>query len=1536
MHPFSRCTIDTQEDFGPNNDYCLGGFDFTLLFEETVLTIVPFIIILPVLSFRLFRLYRAPIVVNGSIWHAAKQVWALYILFGALQVLSIGALAMPDTVKTNATIACMVVNLLATFTLAITSSFEHYRNSRPSTPISIYLVLSFVFDCARVRTLFETIDARPLGIMLLVATLLKFALIVLEVKEKRAWLVDPSQFPAPESTANFFNRLTFFWVNPLLLKGYKKPIEEVDLFECQKQIVGDSELLALAEKWENCIGLIAAYVLVYMGFGLTNALHQHRNYRSISKLRGSLIGIIYKKTLTMSSSALTESEAVTLMNADVERITVGLRQSQELWAGFYEIGLAVFLLHKQISWAALTPLGVILCCTSLAIGASPKLAASQKTWLDKIQARIDATAAMLGSIKAVKMTGLTPDLGERISELRESEIDTARTFRGMLVKITTFSFASTSISPVVALGTYIFMAKYQGYPDLTLEKALTSLVLMNLLLEPVAFFITALSGLINTMSCMERIRGYLNTEMRMEPIISRPRASRRMTQPTYTNPPDTPLGTVSERTAVSNPTSKDEKHRAFTGSIYKTGQYARVSHARDFSDIGDATTLASFNQSRDCIVARNASCGWDPENAPTLKDMNFKIKEGSLNMIVGPVSSGKSTLLKAILGEVPVARGIQRSFFTEVAYCSQSAWLVNGTLRDNITHGSAYDERWYNAVIQACDLETDIANAPLGDETIVGSKGLSLSGGQQQRVALARAVYFRSSVVIIDDVMCGLDAGTEEHVFENVLGDNGLLRGGDTTVIYVTNTVHRLPQADHIIALGSDSTIAEQGNFQELYSLDGYVKNLCANGSERSTYSQGDKNTIKGFKQSLVHWKEAEAVEKENAAGDLTIYAYYIKTFGWTRWIIFCFFCALYGFGTAFPNVWVKWWATHNQQHPNDKIGYYLGMYAFLALLGLAALVVACWTLIMTMAPQAGRQLHQRLLQTVLTAPMSFFIGTDTGITTNRFSQDLELIDMELPVALIRTAMMFFVLIAQLLVILASAKWVGIAMPATVVLVYFLQVYYLRTSRRLRILDIETKAYLGTQFMELLSGIATIRSFKWEFHHLNNFLDMLKKAQRPFYLMYCCQRWLNMVLDLVVGSLAILLVTIAIQTKETVDPGMTGLALTNLVGFSQMLKQLITNWTLLETSMGALARIRSFTGSVESENLPGEDQVAPEHWPKFGGIEFRNVIATHKKAKKATLNDLNFAIPPGTKLALVGRSGSGKSSLIAALLRLMDIQSGSIVIDGIDIATLPREVVRSRLIALPQDPYILAGSVRENVDPLRCVSDEEISAALRKVQLDHLLDQPTIGLDARLTMDMLSHGQCQLLCLARAMIRKGSILILDEATASVDVHTDALMQQIIRTEFKHHTIIAAAHRLDTIIDFDAVIVMDAGRIAESDNPENLLAKESGFKELYQIQKGDVKPWTETTLTALNDTSDRISLVSYKTSATGWETVRTMGGGVNAGVAGALAAAVDSFSSSRRDGRDFLDDLGPAPSYSASEYSTDSRTDEKRGSRSGWV
>lgn len=716
--------------------------------------------------------------------------------------------------------------------------------------------------------------------------------------------------------------------------------------------------------------------------------------------------------------------------------------------------------------------------------------------------------------------------------------------------------------------------------------------------------------------------------------------------------------------------------------------------------------------------------------------------------------------------------------------------------------------------------------------------------------------------------MSGLDASTEETVFESLFGTKGLLRGNDTTVILVTNSVRRFGQADHIIALGRDGTIAEQGTFDDLSRANGYVSVICEEKNSLPERHQAEKRSssmpsLLGSGQTKSSSDDKADSHPAASLGDLSIYGYYIRTFGWTGWVVFWIFCALYGFGTAFPSVWVKWWTSHNAEHPHSKIAYYLSLYAIFAALGVAALALAASTMVMTMVPRAARTLHQRLLTTVLSAPMSFFASTDTGAITNRFSQDLELIDMELPVALVRSAMMACLLVAQLVVILVSTKYVGIALPCAIAVVYFVQTFYLRTSRRLRLLDIEAKARLGTKFLELLSGQVTIRAFQSEGRQLSQFMQALNSAQKPFYHMYCVQRWLNLVLDCLVGSIAILIVIIAVKGKGHTDASLTGLALVNLVSFAQMLKQLISNYTLLETSMGALTRVRTFTTETDSENSPGDkDHEIPEEWPSLGGIEFCNVTASYKNISRVgddpsdekgksrpTLGNISFSIEPGTRVALCGRTGSGKSSIILSLLRMLDLESGCITVDGLDISNIPRQAVRSRLIAMPQDPFVLLGTVRDNVDPLGTATDDEVKAALSKVRLLDVLEMakrdssdeegndPQMSvMNMPLTADLLSHGQRQLLCLARTFVRKSSVLILDEPTASLDSQTDAFVQKIIRSEFQKHTIIAVAHRLDTIMDFDVVFVLDQGQVVESGRPVDLVQRDSRFKELFQMQQ----------------------------------------------------------------------------------------------------
>jgi len=396
-----------------------------------------------------------------------------------------------------------------------------------------------------------------------------------------------------------------------------------------------------------------------------------------------------------------------------------------------------------------------------------------------------------------------------------------------------------------------------------------------------------------------------------------------------------------------------------------------------------------------------------------------------------------------------------------------------------------------------------------------------------------------------------------------------------------------------------------------------------------------------------------------------------------------------------------------------------------------------------------------------------------------------------------------------------------------------IQKFYLRCSRQMRLLDLEAKSPLYSHFIETLSGLITIRAFGWSDAFVERNLVLLDISQKPFYLLYCIQRWLGLVLDVMVAILAMILMIMVVKLRGSVNAGYVGLALLNVMGFSESLSWLVQMWTALETSIGAISRLKSFATETPTENLSSENQTAPENWPANGEIEFKNLSASYKPDGALVLKGINMTIKPGEKIGICGRTGSGKSSLISALFRMLEIPTGSsILVDGLDITTIPRQVVRWNLNAIPQDPFFMKGSIRLNVSSGSTVhSDADIVIALKKVYLWEVVEAKG-GLDADLDAEFFSHGQRQLFCLARGILRKSNIVVLDEVSSSVDIASDEVMQRVVREEFKDATILAVAHRLDTILDFDRIALLRDGELVEMGTPEELLGRQSAFRELY--------------------------------------------------------------------------------------------------------
>lgn len=461
--------------------------------------------------------------------------------------------------------------------------------------------------------------------------------------------------------------------------------------------------------------------------------------------------------------------------------------------------------------------------------------------------------------------------------------------------------------------------------------------------------------------------------------------------------------------------------------------------------------------------------------------------------------------------------------------------------------------------------------------------------------------------------------------------------------------------------------------------------------------------------------------------------------------------------------------------------------------------------------------------------------------TTIRFSQDMTLIDHDLPYSILDFVFSLSGGFMSAIIMCISARYFAAVVLPFFLFLWILQKFYLRTSRQMRFLDLEAKSPLFSQFFESLSGLMTIRAFGWSSAFEEQNLCLLDASQKPFYLLFCIQRWLELALDLAVAVLGAILMVLVVKLRSEVGTGYAGLAILNIITFSQSLSTILRNWAELETAIGAIARIRDFVTSTASEDKPGEESELPSTWPSEGAIEFQNVYAYYSAKEEGqneyVLRNLSLSIQPGQKIGICGRSGSGKSSLLAALFRLLELeqaQQSRILIDGVDISAIPRQATRTALNAIPQEPFFTHGTVRANIDPSNANSLADIERALRRVELWDIV-QMKGGCSAPLDANFFSHGQRQLFCLARALLRKNNskIVVLDEVTSNVDVVSDALMQQIIRQDFADCTVLAVAHRLETILDFDRIAVLKDGELVEFDTPEALLNRNSAFKELYE-------------------------------------------------------------------------------------------------------
>ncbi|EQC38124.1 hypothetical protein SDRG_04554 [Saprolegnia diclina VS20] len=766
--------------------------------------------------------------------------------------------------------------------------------------------------------------------------------------------------------------------------------------------------------------------------------------------------------------------------------------------------------------------------------------------------------------------------------------------------------------------------------------------------------------------------------------------------------------------------------------------------------------------------------------------------------------------MSAILGEIHQMSG-QRSVCGRLSYVNQEAWIQHSTLKNNILFHNAFDADYYDAVLSACQLGPDLAMLPNGDATEIGERGINLSGGQKARVSLARGVYHRDAdIYLLDDPLSALDVHVATAVFHDCI--RGLLRS-KSTVLVLNSHYHFLPLADRILVL-DDGAIVGDGTYESLKSTHAHLMTFAAS---NDTDTPLDKATPSGL------------VEKEDRAKGAVSAATYKTYFGASGYNGLVVAASIATFFTVsqtsltMTDWFMSYWANHTEMRASISSGY---MYLGCALLSVL-LVYGRSLHVLLVGIQCSQSLHAMLLRKILRAPVTtFFDVTPIGRILNRFSSDLDQIDSQLPYFGLLVLQFLFQILVILIVCALSTPYILIAYVPIFLLFFKLQQYYNKSSSELKRLESISRSPVVTLVAEALSGPSTIRAFGKTDLFLTKQRDAIDHYMGLSFLYNCSARWFHMRLDWLSAGILAGVAFICVATKASIGLAAAGLTLTYASQLSGFLSKLSKMYSTVQNLMTSVERLSHY------ESLPSEDDntvtllgAVDASWPKTGILSFANVSMRYRDHLDLVLQDVSFTVPDGTKVGIVGRTGGGKSSLVASLFRMVSLTSGSVVLDGVDLGTVPVTTLRSRLTIIPQDPVLFSGSIRFNLDPSRALSDDELWRVLKQV---HLAD--AIGsLDDEVAErgSNFSVGQRQLLCIARALLRQSKVVVLDEATANIDLESDKRIQATIKECFVDVTMLIIAYRLHTIVDADRILVLDAGRGIEYDTPTALLATPDG-------------------------------------------------------------------------------------------------------------
>ncbi|KAF9956193.1 hypothetical protein BGZ72_002945 [Mortierella alpina] len=1218
-----------------------------------------------------------------------------------------------------------------------------------------------------------------------------------------------------------------------------------------------------APAWQG-YGLMLGVLTTSVLSGLFLAQYQNICFQCSIRARGMFNSLIYRKALLLSSTSKQEGmgSIVNHMSSDVDNVLELFVIFHKLWSSIIGVVIALVLLYQQVAYAMFASLGVTFGIAVVGGMISSMTGKAYSQMATKNDQRMKLVSELVDHIKSIKLYAWERYFIRHLSEARLQQLNALRRFNIIIsIQVSLFN-VTVPLSSFALLTVYSYIAPPTA--PLDLQRIFTCIILLNMLGDPLSSITSSISTIISGHVSYVRLRNFFESEEISPSNVERI--------------PDAGPGIAYE---VKNGTFGWYSPEAITELEAKREK--DVKDAKKIKTVDADLARTDEKKAADC---KSETAGSDVSSVepsrdtfgPVLHNVSFTIQRGSLTAVLGRVGEGKSSLVGALLGEMYKYSGSVRAFGS-LAFVAQSAWILNDTVRNNILFGHKYDKERYLQVIRACALAPDLKMLVNGDKTLIGEKGVNLSGGQKQRISIARAVYADADVYIFDDPLSAVDAHVDRHIFEEAISK--MLAG--KTRILVTNGATHLQEVDQIIVI-KQGRISQDGTYENLMQdtqgdllrmiaeskivvskesddepaidleTDFGDEGIIMDESEKQPAAVSEKRpTIQQRKstkaEEVVDLEEHNLVDDEvNNEGrvDWAVYKYYFRSMGYPVFFFFALVCITYLGTISGTQVWLQIWGNENYKAvPSHDNQYWILTYLAWVMATAFALIMAIITFLLLLARRASKFLHTSMISPLVNSPMSFFDTTSSGKIINRFAHDFSTIDLRLPFSLLTIFLNIMVVIMQIAFCIAATPYFLILMVPLFGCYYYLAAYYLVSSREIKRLDSAARSPMYAHFGETLNGLVTIRGYGDADRFSTQATKLLDQSQQVFYLTNTTERWLQVMLQLLSDIVTTFIALMAVVQRNSASAGIFAIVLNEITGFTDNVQAVMSSVCDIETTIVSVERVKEYSELTPEAPYEIPDSKTDKNWPQHGGIEFQNYSTRYREGLDLVLKNVDISIRAGERVGIVGRTGAGKSSVTMALFRMIEATEGRIVIDGVDTSTLGLEELRSRLTIIPQDPFLFGGTIRANLDPFSQYQEADLWAALEAASLKQYVSSLPEGLSTEVENggENMSLGQRQLVNLARAMLNKNTkVLCLDEATAAIDIETDNAVQRALRKSFTGCTVLTIAHRINTILDSDRILVLEHGRVAEFDKPAALLADRSSI--FYSLVNSHERQSTE--------------------------------------------------------------------------------------------